>query len=118
MVEETIVKEGYTYEQVLTSSLSYFKGDELAATTWINKYALKNYQGMFLEKNPDDMHKRMAREFAKIEDLVLDDTADGDLFRAHWKTPEERKTFSQAYSKYWSGKHSDEIYQEFKGGRK
>jgi len=58
------------------------------------------------------------REFARIEDLVLDDTADGDLFRAHWKTPEERKAFSQAYGKYWRGKHSDEIYQEFKGGRK
>jgi ribonucleoside-diphosphate reductase alpha chain len=68
MVEETIIKEGYTYEEVLTSSLSYFKGDELAATTWINKYALKQSDGTFLEKNPDDMHKRMAKEFAKIED--------------------------------------------------
>ena len=67
MVGETTIKEVYTYEEVLTSSLSYFKGDELAATTWINKYALKNNEGLFLEKTPDDMHSRMAREFAKIE---------------------------------------------------
>ena len=67
MVEETAIKEGYTYEEVLSDSLSYFKGDELAATTWINKYALKTSKGKFLEKTPDDMHKRMAREFARIE---------------------------------------------------
>jgi ribonucleoside-diphosphate reductase alpha chain len=67
MVGETTIKEVYTYDEVLTSSLSYFKDDELAATTWINKYALKNNEGLFLERNPDDMHKRMAREFAKIE---------------------------------------------------
>ena len=67
MVGETTIKEVYTYEEVLSSSLSYFKGDELAATTWINKYALKNNEGLFLEKTPDDMHRRMAREFAKIE---------------------------------------------------
>jgi len=67
MVGETITKEGISYEEVLTNSLSYFKGDELAATTWINKYALKNDQGLFLEVTPDDMHRRMAREFARIE---------------------------------------------------
>ncbi len=67
MVEETAIKEGYTYEEVLSNSLSYFKGDELAATTWINKYALKTSKGRFLEKTPDDMHKRMARQFARIE---------------------------------------------------
>ena len=67
MVHETAVREVYSYEEVLQSSLDYFKQDELAATTWINKYALKNKDGLFLEKNPDDMHKRMAKAFAKIE---------------------------------------------------
>jgi hypothetical protein len=59
------------------------------------------------------------REYAKIEDLVLDDDNTGnELFRAHWKTDEERKAFNQAFRKYWRGYHSDEIYQEFSGARK
>ena len=47
MVHETAVREVYSYEEVLQSSLDYFKQDELAATTWINKYALKNKDGLF-----------------------------------------------------------------------
>ncbi len=57
----------YTYEQVLATSISYFNGDELAATTWMNKYAMKDDTGEFIEQSPDDMHKRMAREFGRIE---------------------------------------------------
>jgi ribonucleoside-diphosphate reductase alpha chain len=57
----------YTYEQVLESSISYFNGDELAATTWINKYAMKDNDGEFVEQSPTDMHKRMAKEFGRIE---------------------------------------------------
>lgn len=57
----------YTYNEVYESSLKYFNGDELAATTWIKKYCLKNNDETFSELNPDDMHRRMAREFAKIE---------------------------------------------------
>jgi ribonucleoside-diphosphate reductase alpha chain len=41
--------------------LNYFNGDELAANVWTSKYAAKG------EKTPDDMHKRMAKEFARIE---------------------------------------------------
>ena len=57
----------YTYEEVLESAVAYFNGDELAGTTWMNKYAMKDYEGEFVEKNPDDMHKRMAKEFGRIE---------------------------------------------------
>jgi ribonucleoside-diphosphate reductase alpha chain len=59
--------KAFAYEEVLKKSLEYFKGDELAATTWINKYAVKDKKGSYLEKSPEDMHKRMAKEFAKIE---------------------------------------------------
>lgn len=41
--------------------LRYFRGDELAAQAWANKYALEG------EMTPDDMHNRMALEYAKIE---------------------------------------------------
>jgi len=64
---ETKSQKIYSYEQVLKSSISYFKGDELAATTWMNKYAVKNNTGEFVELSPDDMHKRMAKEFGRIE---------------------------------------------------
>ena len=60
-------RKTYTFDEVLKSAVDYFNGDELAATTWINKYALKTPDGKFLEKTPDDMHKRMAREFARVE---------------------------------------------------
>lgn len=67
MVEEKVQEGVFTYDEVLNNSLSYFNGDELAATTWINKYAVKNKEGKFLEKTPKDMHIRMAKEFARIE---------------------------------------------------
>ncbi len=57
----------YTYEEVYVSSLHYFADDELAATTWMNKYAMKDGEGRFCERSPADMHRRMAKEFARVE---------------------------------------------------
>lgn len=48
-------------------SLSYFRGDELSTSVWLGKYALKDTSGNMLEKTPDDMHMRLAKEFARIE---------------------------------------------------
>jgi len=45
----------------------YFNGDELASNVWLTKYALKDKSGKVLEKTPDDMHHRIASEFARIE---------------------------------------------------
>lgn len=58
----------YKREEVYDTALEYFEGDELAANVWIDKYALKDSEGNIYEKSPDDMHKRMAKEFARIED--------------------------------------------------
>ena len=41
--------------------LDYFKKDELASEVWLNKYSFKD------EITPDDTHRRLAKEFAKIE---------------------------------------------------
>ncbi len=57
----------HTFSEVFDVAKEYFNGDELAATTWINKYALKTPKGEFLEQSPEDMHKRMAREFSRME---------------------------------------------------
>ena len=50
-------KKYFQYNQVLEKALDYFNGDELAATTWMKKYAVKNEDGLYEETTPDDMHK-------------------------------------------------------------
>ena len=57
----------YSHDEALKASLEYFKGDELAASVFVSKYALIDKQGNLLESNPDQMHKRLAQEFARIE---------------------------------------------------
>lgn len=47
--------------------LNYFNGDELAASTWQNKYALRDNDGNFIEKSPIEMHRRLAKEFWRVE---------------------------------------------------
>jgi len=58
----------HSEEEVQNSTLEYFNNDKLAANVWMTKYALKNKGGEFVEKNPDDMHVRLATEFARIEE--------------------------------------------------
>ncbi len=57
----------YTQDEAFEASLIYFKGDDLAARVWVNKYALKDSDGNIYERTPDDMHRRIAREIARIE---------------------------------------------------
>ncbi len=71
----------YTYEEALAASLAYFKGDELAATVWINKYAVKDSAGNLYEKSPDDMHHRLAAEFARIEKNYPDPLSEEDIYQ-------------------------------------
>lgn len=47
--------------------IQYFDGDELAADVWLEKYALKSIDGKVIENSPIDMHKRMAKEFFRID---------------------------------------------------
>jgi ribonucleoside-diphosphate reductase alpha chain len=57
----------YSHDEAVNASIEYFKGDELAARVWANKYALKDSFGNLYEKTPDDMHRRLAREIRRIE---------------------------------------------------
>lgn len=57
----------YSHEEAVDASCLYFKGDELAARVWTNKYALKDSYGNLYEKTPDDMHHRIAKEIHRIE---------------------------------------------------
>jgi len=60
-------KKTFTYQEALDESIKYFNGDELAAKVFIDKYALRNENMDLVESTPDDMHRRIAREFARIE---------------------------------------------------
>lgn len=79
------------------TELEYFKGDELAASTWRNKYAADR------EQTPDDTHRRLAREFARVESNY------------HWKSDIDR-AFSKVSNYGYSRPQLDEeaIYQLFK----
>jgi len=89
MIDQITASKTYTYSEVLETCLTYFNRDELAATTWMNKYAIKDTKGKFLEKSPDDMHRRMAKEFGRIEakykhiDADLTKLSDYGKSRAH-----------------------------------
>ena len=54
----------YTNEEAFNATLEYFKGDELAARVWVNKYAVKDSFGTIYEKSPEQMHWRIANEIA------------------------------------------------------
>ena len=51
-------------------------------------------------------------EVASWDDVLAFNQKANELFEAHWDTPEKRKAFNDAYNKYFTGQHSDEIYQE------
>ena len=59
--------QAVTQDAANKAALQYFNGDDLAATVWVNKYALKDSQGNVYELTPDDMHRRMSAEIARIE---------------------------------------------------
>ncbi|CAM6003607.1 unnamed protein product [Sphagnum balticum] len=60
--------DGYTYSQVFDATVEYFQGDEFASKVFVDKYALQNLNGEFLEKTPTDMHHRLTKEFVRIEE--------------------------------------------------
>ena len=58
----------YSEDEVQAETMKYFDNDELATNVWMNKYALRDNDNNLLEKTPDDMHKRLAKEFKRIEE--------------------------------------------------
>lgn len=80
--------------------LEYFKGDELAASTWRNKYAFNN------ESSPDDTHKRMAVEFSRIEDNYRWDSLDkNNLKLSNYGYQREHLTTEKIYELFKNFKY-------------
>jgi len=75
-----VEKKTYSYDEAYNASLEYFKGDELAARVWVNKYAVKDSFGNIYEKSPEDMHWRIANEVARIEAKYPNGLSSQELF--------------------------------------
>jgi ribonucleoside-diphosphate reductase alpha chain len=70
----------YSFEEALEASTAYFNGDTMAANVWVSKYALKDSQNNLYERTPEDMHRRIARELARIECRYANSMGEEDIF--------------------------------------
>ncbi len=68
------------YEEVLAATKEYFKGDDLAAMVWVNKYALKDSFNRLYESTPTEMHWRIANEIARIENNYANPMSAQEIF--------------------------------------
>ncbi|WP_237276283.1 adenosylcobalamin-dependent ribonucleoside-diphosphate reductase [Tenacibaculum ovolyticum] len=73
-------KTTYTREEALKAALNYFKNDDLAASVWLNKYALKDSDGNIYERTPNDMHERIAKEIARVEKKYKNPLTASEIF--------------------------------------
>lgn len=80
-VNQTKEKEKvYSFEEAMAATTVYFKGDEMAAKVWVSKYALKDSFGNIYEQSPNDMHRRLAKEIARIESKYANPMSEEDIF--------------------------------------
>ncbi|MFI3321206.1 MAG: adenosylcobalamin-dependent ribonucleoside-diphosphate reductase [Rikenellaceae bacterium] len=70
----------YSYEEAVEESRSYFGGDDLAATVWVSKYALKDSFGKIYESSPKMMHERIAAEIERIESKYPNPMSKSEVF--------------------------------------
>ena len=70
----------FNFDKASKDSIEYFNGDSLAANVFITKYALTDKQGNLHESNPDDMHRRMAKEFSRIESRYPNPISEDEIY--------------------------------------
>lgn len=80
VIETKTERKAYSYAEVLEKAKSYFGGDELSASVWINKYALKDSDGNIYEQTPEDMHRRIASEIARVEAKFPNPVSEEEFF--------------------------------------
>ncbi len=77
---EMETQKTYTFDEAVEASNRYFDGDALAAQVWVSKYALKDSDGNIYELTPDDMHRRLADELARIEAKYPEGMSSDEIF--------------------------------------
>jgi ribonucleoside-diphosphate reductase alpha chain len=75
----------YTEDEVRAATLEYFSQDELATNVFMTKYCLRDEEGSFVERTPNDMHKRMAKEFSRIEDKFEENALSEEEILSYFK---------------------------------
>lgn len=96
----------YTYDEVLQAALQYFKGDNLAAQTWINKYAMRDKEGNLVEQTPEDMHRRMAKAFALKEEHYRYNVKESDQLKlSEYGYKREELTYEKIFNLFKNFKH-------------
>jgi len=70
----------YSYQEVIDASTHYFNGDNFAAKIFADKYALQNNDGSYEELDPSFMHKRLATEFARMEEKYPNPMTKDEIF--------------------------------------
>ena len=73
-------KKTYDFKETLAAATKYFNGNDLAADIWTKKYALRDNLGAYHELTPEDMHHRLAREFARIEKKYPNPMTESEIF--------------------------------------
>ena len=74
------MNDSVSTKEAFESSLKYFSGDKLAASVFSGKYALPDGNGMLLESTPDQMHARLAREFARVESKYKNSMSEKEIY--------------------------------------
>ena len=69
-----------SFQNAYKKSLKYFNGDALASNVFVTKYALQSREGDYLEETPDDMHRRIASEFARVESMYPNPMSEDEIF--------------------------------------
>lgn len=70
----------YSFDESFAASKEYFGGDEMASKVWVTKYALKDSQNRIYELSPDDMHRRLSVELARIEERYPNGLEEGEIY--------------------------------------
>lgn len=79
---EVIEGEMATHQEVYDAAMEYYGGDDLATKTWVDKYALRDLDGDYKEMTPDDMHRRLAGEFARIEKKYKNPRSEEEIYQS------------------------------------
>jgi ribonucleoside-diphosphate reductase alpha chain len=70
----------YNYDDALKMSIDYFGGEDLPAKVFLDKYALRDNEGVLLEATPTQMHRRLSKEFARIESKYDNPMSEDEIF--------------------------------------
>ncbi len=81
VMSDTLEKQKiFSHDAAVETAIKYFNGDEMAAKVWVSKYALKDSFGRIFELSPDDMHRRIASEIARIERKYANPMTEDEIY--------------------------------------